>query len=544
MKTETRVGIFIIIAIGIFIYLSINIGAFRLDTAQYFVYKTYFDDTGGLDAKAPVKIAGVDVGWVDSIELQEDGKAEIVMRVSKSIKLAKNAYAVVDQEGLIGTKTLEILPGDPSTGLLLPGSTLSLPGKSPASVSELLDQFKDIASSIQDIASSVKDVFATAKGEEDMKMALDGMAKAANKMADFSDVLERTMKKNEDNINSTLLDMRKVAHHLDEGVPSITKDFHDTFPSFKKDVNKLTLAFADDTLPKVSSAFETIDSTAVQARETFKEAEQVAEKINTGKGVLGKLINEDETYDDIKKTIKGLKAYIGKAESLVLNVDMHSETLLARDWNSKGYFDVRIRPNQDYFYQFQLVSDERGTVARKESHRKWVDKNGKQIEIDELDYGKQRPDNDTADAQKAHDRLEFSEKKEKEVRTKNTILFGFQFGKRFDRLAFRAGLFENTFGVACDYYVPMHTNKIHWVTTLEIFDFKGTNRLGDKRPQIKWLNKLFFMKHIYTSFGFDDMLGNKTSGPFWGGGLRFGDDDLKYLLSLLPVSSIAGSVNK
>ena len=91
MRTETRVGIFIVIAIGVFVYLSINIGAFRLDTAQYYSYKTYFDDTGGLDAKAPVKIAGVSVGWVDGIELLKEGKAEIKLRVGKNIKLAKNA---------------------------------------------------------------------------------------------------------------------------------------------------------------------------------------------------------------------------------------------------------------------------------------------------------------------------------------------------------------------------------------------------------------------------------------------------------------------
>ena len=523
MRTETRVGIFIVIAIGIFIYLSINIGALRLDVAHYHTYKTFFDDTGGLDVKAPVKIAGVEVGWVEDIELQPDGKAEIIMRVSKSIKLAKNAYGVISQEGLIGTKTLEIEPGDPSTGALLPGSTLSLPGKSPATVGELLDQFKDIASNIQDIAYSVKNVVATSQGEADMKMALRGLANAASRMSDFSEVLERTMRKNEENINSTLLDFKNVAHHLDVGIPQFTKD-----------VDRITVALADDTLPKVSAAFETIDDTAVQARETFKEAEQVVEKINTGKGVIGKLINEDETYNDIKKTLRGLRDYISKAQSLLIDVDMHSETLLARDWNSKGYLDIRLRPTQDYFYQFQLVSDERGTVLREDEHREWFDKNGTQLEVDK-GYG----DTDFGDAQKAHDELEFAKVVEKKTQTKDAILFGFQFGKRFNRLALRIGMFENSFGVACDYYVPLQTNKMHWITSLEAFDFKGKKRLEDSsRPYLRWINKVFFMKHVYTTFGIDDMIGKHTSGPFWGGGIRFGDDDLKYLFSVLPIGSV------
>lgn len=534
MKTETLVGMFIVIAIGIFIYLSVNIGALRLDVARYSIYKTYFDDTGGLDVKAPVKIAGVDVGWVESIELMEDGKAEIRMRVSKNVRLAKNAYAVISQEGLIGTKMLELEPGDPSTGTLVPGSTLAMPGKSPATVGELLDQFKDIASSIQDIAYSVKNVFASSQGEADMKSALKGLSSAATKMSDFSVVLERTMRKNEENINSILSDFQKISHHLDTGIPDITRDFNETFPAAKR----LAVNMTDETLPRVNTAFDSIDSTAVQAREAFKEAGQVVEKLNSGKGVLGKLINEDETYTDIKKTVRGLRDYIGKAQSMLIDVDMHSESVLARDWNSKGYMELKLRPSQDYFYQFQLVSDEKhGSVHYEDEFREWKDDKGHSLEVKSKNYG----DDEYGRAQYEHDKLEFAPLEEKKIRIKNDIMFGFQFGKRFDRLALRVGMFENSFGVACDYYVPLRTNKVHWITSLEAFDFKGQKRIDDTRPYIRWVNKVFFLRNLYTAFGIEDAISKKTSGPFWGGGIRFGDDDLKYLLSMLPVGTM---VNK
>jgi hypothetical protein len=81
---------------------------------------------------------------------------------------------------------------------------------------------------------------------------------------------------------------------------------------------------------------------------------------------------------------------------------------------------------------------------------------------------------------------------------------------------------------------------MHWITSLEAFDFKGQKRIDDTRPYIRWVNKVFFMKNLYTTFGVEDALGKKTSGPFWGGGLRFGDDDLKYLLSMVPGGGLAG----
>ena len=44
-------------------------------------------------------------------------------------------------------------------------------------------------------------------------------------------------------------------------------------------------------------------------------------------------------------------------------------------------------------------------------------------------------------------KIELAEGVEKTVQKKYDILFGLQFGKRFDRLALRVGVFENTFGV-------------------------------------------------------------------------------------------------
>lgn len=513
MRQETIVGLFILIAIGIFLYLSINIRAIRLDRDQYHTYKAYFDDTSGLAVKAPVKIAGVEVGWVEEIKLLADGKAELMMRLHKNIKLAKNAYAMIRQDGLIGVKNLEIDPGDPSTGFLIPGSALAMPGKTPASVGELLDQFRDIATTIQDIASSVKNVFATRQGEDNMRLALNSIAKASDRIADFSVILQRTMSKNEDNINYIVSDLRDSVSSLKETIPSI-----------RKDISSLSHNIGDAS-QHAGEAFEHFGDAAIQGRETFREAGQVVEKINTGKGTIGKLINEDETYYDLKKTIRGFKDYVGKTTGLMLGVDMHSESML-RETNSKGYFELRLRPNSDFFYLLQLVADENGSISRENIYREYYDDKGNQLKPSTLPIP-------------LDDKLEYAYRTYRTVQKKNDILFGLQFGKRFDRLALRMGLFEGTFGFGVDYYVPLPTDKVHWITTLEAYDLRGIRRLNDSRPHVKWLNKAFFLKNLYTTFGLDDIYSKRSVNPFIGGGIRFNDDDLKYFLS-----SLSGSVGK
>jgi phospholipid/cholesterol/gamma-HCH transport system substrate-binding protein len=505
VKAETRVGIFVIIAMGVFFYLSINIGAFRLDEAQYYPYRAYFEDTGGLDLKSPVKIAGVEVGWVDEIILQSGGTAEVHLKIKKTHNLARNTYATIQQEGLIGTKSIDVDPGDITTGILPPGSTLAMPGKSPASVGELLEQFRDIASGIQDLVASFKNVFSTRKGEENLKLALNNVADASNKIANFSGVLERVLHKNENNINSMLVDFKKTAFNLQDGIPKITDDFH----SITGNADKLTLAFADDTLPAISDASDSIGN--------------VFNKVNDGKGVIGSLVNDDDLSQDVKNTVKGLEAYFGKTSSLGILIDMHVENMI-KTKNDKGYLEIKLRPSHDYFYNIQLVSDSYGSVRKTEDHYKRFDTNGKELPTSLLTS--------------ARDKIEFADKVETIQRIKNDILFSFQFGKRFNRLALRIGMFENAFGMGCDYYIPLKTNKLHWITTIEAFDFMGTKRVDDSRPYIKWMNKLHFLKHVYTTFGLSDIYSKKTASPFFGGGIRFNDDDLKYILSAVPIGKM------
>lgn len=494
MNVETRVGLFILGAIGIFFYLSINIKSIRFDKGQYHEYTTYFDEIGGLTIKSKVCIAGVEVGWVDSITLLSRGKAELKLRIHEINRLAKNAYATIYQAGLIGTKSVEIDPGNPATGLLLPGSTLAMPGKTPASVGELLDQFRDIASGIQDITNSIKGTVASRAGEDNMRATLEAVAQASARLADFSDVLQRTVHNNEANINNTLSDIRATVQSL------------------------------KDTLPKAS---ESIGDAAGAAKDTFKGASQVVGKINDGKGLVGKLINEDETYYDIKKTLGGFKEYATKMQSLMINLDMHSETML-RHFNAKGYCELKIRPNSDFFYLIQLVGDEQGTFGRERTYYTRYDDQGTILRARELDMPTWR-------------KVEWADRVEKTVQRKNDLLFGLQLGKRFDRLALRMGVFESTFGVGLDFYVPLQTEQFNWITSLECFDFRGVNKynpqdpfLNEKRPHVKWLNRLFFMRCMYTAFGIDDMYGKRNANPFFGGGFRFNDDDLKYFFSMLP----------
>ena len=76
---------------------------------------------------------------------------------------------------------------------------------------------------------------------------------------------------------------------------------------------------------------------------------------------------------------------------------------------------------------------------------------------------------------------------------------------------------------------------------------RGFNRRNDKRPHLKWFNRMFVFDNIYIVFGADDFVSKRNATAFMGAGVRFGDEDVKYLLGNISnagttsVQSYAGS---
>ena len=69
IATETKVGIFVVLGILVLTYFTVRVGKISVREEGYRVY-TYVDSAAGLDKNSPVRIAGVEVGKVESISLE------------------------------------------------------------------------------------------------------------------------------------------------------------------------------------------------------------------------------------------------------------------------------------------------------------------------------------------------------------------------------------------------------------------------------------------------------------------------------------------
>ncbi len=524
-------------ALGVVAYMGFQIGSFRLDRSSYTAYILFFKDISGLSRKAEVKIAGVKVGWVEDITLITDGvmRAQAKVMIRNEYHLYSDAYAIVRQDGLLGPHYVEITPGDPLLRTLDPGDALTKPSVAPVGVDELLHQFKKIATDVQEVTQTFKEVVGGPDGEIRVRGIVDNLQQTAEKMAIFSEVLERTFVKNEENIDRFLAignQVQYLTQRLDQ----------DVFPSFQDGVEKISTAFdrdLDRIANKLESTAEALEQASVQARDGLRNVSSVAEKINDGKGLIGKLVNEDDTYQDLKVAVQGFKNYVTKLDRLQFIFDAHFEGFYRRAENyefedAKGYFDVRIHPSEDYFYLIEIATSEKGFAYRNRQERDYITPDGHIVNPQSVDITN------------PHTFLMLEPEdmyiKREETFKRNTIKFGLQFGKIFGNIALRLGLFEGSAGSGIDIELPFDSESFRWVTTVEFFDLHGWNRRDDKRPHIKWINRMFLMNNIYITLGADDFASKKNASVFAGLGVRFGDDNVKYILGSMSGAGNAGGL--
>lgn len=557
-KIETRVGLFVLIALAIFGYMGFKIGAFRFDRSHYVKYILYFHDISGLSRKAAVKISGVKVGWVEEITLlpgtdsHSQARAEAIVMVSHDFPLYQNACAIVRQDGLLGPKYVDLYSGDALLLQLQEGDALQKSSVDPVDLDDLFREVKVITGNVRDVTESLKDALAGPQGADQIRSFISNLENAAERFSTVTNIVERSFARNEENIDAFLeigSNVRTLADRLENNV----------FPAFQDSIEKISNVFDRDfgrIATRVEVTTEALEEAAAQARDGLRSVSAVAEKIDEGKGLIGKLVNEDETYRDLKTAVSGFKNYVTKLDRLQILFDTHFETMHRpaenyRYEDSKGYFDIRIHPNEDHFYLVQITSTEKGFAYRRDKEYVYTNDN-----LDFIDPAKQFNPPAAADARPQllsdnfYENTLVSEEKLKPVYRqqklwfdRNAIRVGLQFGKIFGDIALRIGLMDGFAGLGADYEFPFKTDKFRWVTTFEGFDFRGFNRRGpnkfhqDKRPHLKWLNRMHVMRNIYFTFGADDFISKQNANIFVGLGMRFGDDDVKYVLGSLSGAS-------
>jgi phospholipid/cholesterol/gamma-HCH transport system substrate-binding protein len=119
---EFVVGLFLAIGIGCLAWLSIKLARKEFFAKSGYEVQAAFSNGSGLRRGTPVVIAGVEIGRVESVGI-EDYEAKVRMLIQPGMVLQSDTIASIKTKGLIGEKYIELAPGA-SDNTIKPGGII------------------------------------------------------------------------------------------------------------------------------------------------------------------------------------------------------------------------------------------------------------------------------------------------------------------------------------------------------------------------------------------------------------------------------------
>ena len=323
---EVKVGVLILVALGLLGGFIVIMGGLSFEPT-YTVYVD-FENPGGLQAGAPVKIAGVKVGRVSEMqfrggrldaEKQPAAPIRLVVKIEKQYQDAihDNARFYVTSQGVLGEMFLAVEPGSHDRPIIQDGAVVF--GVNPPRLDLLLSESYELLH---------RAYIGITANEEKLKETFDGLHDTLRGTGDF-------FKKNQGKLDNIVGNVESVSAEANDSVkaarqryvdgPQITRIMNnverttttldrDLGPLLRDgrkvaaDASKLSdeLASAEQ-LARYKKITRDLSDTSGHAKLAAADAQALVAHVKRGRGTVGALVMDEAVYDDLQEMLRDLK---------------------------------------------------------------------------------------------------------------------------------------------------------------------------------------------------------------------------------------------
>jgi len=287
-----------------------------------------FDNPGGLQSGAPVRVAGVKVGKVAEIQFMGGkvdprtnrrtlvrAKLNIEARVKESIHDDADFY--VTTQGVLGEQFLAIDPGSPQMPTLAEGTIVK--GIDPprldlflAKAYELLDTtmngirnnrelISDIATNTAGLLKGLNGVLTENRERIGRTMAnLESLTAEANTLTAHA----RTQYVDNPKITRTIDTIDRLSSDLQKDSGPMLKDARESLANLNR---ASKVVGGDEEQAKLKKTIEDVAQLAARANATAADAQAIVQHIKKGNGTVGALVMDEAIYDDVQEMVRDLK---------------------------------------------------------------------------------------------------------------------------------------------------------------------------------------------------------------------------------------------
>jgi phospholipid/cholesterol/gamma-HCH transport system substrate-binding protein len=290
LSHEAKVGLFFILSVVLF-GLMLEMGNRWKIFDRGVPYKVYLSSTTGLKQGDAVKLAGVEVGTITKIAVQ-DSQVRVDFEVKPGTHIKQDSVACLRMTSMLGGQFLGLSFGSPTSPDLPPGSTLK--STEVFGIDAIMDNVggltKDAKQLIVDLDRNQNEVL------KKISAMLDENRTAVNTSLQSLSSISTKIDKGEGALGMLVND-KQLGHDIRDVAGSL-KTVSARLERGEGTAGKL---LTDDRL--YTDALATVK----EMRDGMGSLNRIAARIDKGEGTAGKLVNDPALYDELKDTVVNLK---------------------------------------------------------------------------------------------------------------------------------------------------------------------------------------------------------------------------------------------
>ncbi len=487
VSQAAKIGIFVVVTAGAgyLVYSTIHKAT---GSGGGYVVHAYLNDATGLAKHSRVTIAGIPVGSIEDIRL-ENGKARIDVRVNGDVKLHHTARLGVKSASLLGENVVVLTEGVGEPDKKDGDEIEVMPDA--VSVEDIKGQVARIAELVEKVAQQLANSIGTEQGGQNIKAILQNLA-------DATEAVNLTIRENREVVRETLQNIDRITQRGGPELQQILVNIR----TITEDVKQMTAAQggAGGQSGELRQTIERVNRAAKSLESALGHIDNVAGRVDRGEGTIGRLTKDEALINEVQGVAEGVNDYVDSLRRLQAIVGLRSDyNFLAN--TIKSYVELRLQPREDKYYLIELINDPRGLTS-----------------FTQTDVDTTNPN------EPAHYRTVTTT-------TTSSFRFSLQFARRLGPFTGRFGIKESTGGIGLDTHLLSNRFEI----AQDLFGF------GEEiKPRYRiWLG-YEFIHRLWLIGGVDHVFLPNRRDYFLGLQLRFTDDDLKTILPFVG----AGSVTK
>ena len=323
---EVKVGVLILASLGILVAFVLVMGGLSFE--RMFTVYVDFDNPGGLQAGAPVRIAGVKVGAVKELAFlggkldPKTGRRTLVrakLAIEEKVRPAihDNADFYVTTQGVLGEQYLAIDPGTGDRPVLAEDTIVK--GIDPPRLDLFLAKAYDLldttVSGIRNNKELIGDIAVNTSGLlkgvnealRDNRPRIDRIVQNVESLSTESNDLVRDARKeyvDNPKIQRTIDRIDQLTTDVQKDSTPLLKDARDAMAN----LNRVATTFGDpDEQAKLKKALSDVAELAARANATAADAQSIVAHMKKGEGTIGAFVMDEAVYDEVQEMVRDLK---------------------------------------------------------------------------------------------------------------------------------------------------------------------------------------------------------------------------------------------